>query len=90
VSDLSSPVGASGYRSRRAFYVALFLLVVSIAGTLSWAAVKADTETQRCEGLLWSFVDYCFRPEHYAKKCGCPHGLDLRFSCNSQYIPLLH
>jgi len=90
VSDIYKPVGTLGYRNPRAFMIALFLLVVAIASTLSWAAVKADTERQRCNGMLWHFFVYKALPNLYAEKCGCPHNLDFSFSCNSQNIPLLH
>jgi hypothetical protein len=64
-----------------------FLLGVGIA-TLSWAAVNEETQ-KKCKSEFWRFVVYNFAPNHFAKKCGCPHNIDFRFSCNSQYIPLL-
>ena len=88
MSDISSPVIVKVYywSPRRALTLVLFLLLVGIA-TLSCAAVKA--ETQNCKSALWHFVIYNVRPNLYAKNCGCPDSLDFRFSCNSQYLPLL-
>jgi hypothetical protein len=83
VSDISGSVETS-WNLRRALIIILFLLSVAIAAVVISAAVKAKTE--KCEALSWGLFDYLFRPELYAKKCGCPRSLNFRFSCNSQYL----
>jgi hypothetical protein len=90
VGDISSPVGASVYLSPARKLLMILFLVGGIVAAFSWAAVKADTETKRCNSLYWHFFVYKFEPELYAKKCGCPNNLDFSFSCNSKYLGILH
>ena len=88
MTDVCNPAGVSVYwNPRRALLTVLFLLSIGIAA-LSCSAVRE--ETQKCNGMFWRFVVYNIKPELYAKKCGCPNSLDFRFSCNSQYLGILH
>jgi hypothetical protein len=73
--------------ARRGLGLLLALLFVFLLAALTWSAARA--QTQKCESWLWKSVVYNLRPDLYAKKCGCPNSLDFRFSCNSQYLPLL-
>ena len=87
MSDIISPVGTSVYRGPWLALMVILVLLAGVIAALSWAAVKE--KTQRCDTLLWRFGIYNTKPDTYAKKCGCPNDFDFRFSCNSQYLPLL-
>jgi hypothetical protein len=90
VSDICSPVGTPVYWSLRRRLMAVLFILVGIA-VLSWsvAKVEAKLQTQKCSSVLWRLGVYNIESDTYAKKCGCPNSLDYRFSCNSQYLPLL-